>query len=274
MASYDEYKKKYSKEGSDDLNAELNESTKQESTRPKDPNTGQFVSNEDATPKTTNWEDRYKELEKLNSRQAQDLGNYRKMVDEYISVDPTPAKDAESVEDRPITADDLYDNPEEAVRRAVDSHPDIRAARRMKENMENELRSKELSEFQTRHPDFKDLAVTPEFQNWALDNQTRLSLAQQADRGDLTAADALFSLYKAEQGMTQVRAKQKQADDINQASLESPHGSEPPAPVTYSRSEMLEHKIRAKQGDPKAERYVNAHAAAYREALGSGNVRD
>jgi hypothetical protein len=37
---------------------------------------------------------------------------------------------------------------------------------------------------------------------------------------------------------------------------------------------MLEMKIRAKQGDPQAERYVQTHAEAYRKALQSGNVRD
>jgi hypothetical protein len=95
-----------------------------------------------------------------------------------------------------------------------------------------------------------------------------------ADKGDLTAADALFSLYKAEKGLAAQSQAQQQADAVAQASLEGGYGAEPPAPDTYSRSEMLEQKIRAKQGDQAAERYVNSHAAAYRKALASGNVRD
>ena len=50
--------------------------------------------------------------------------------------------------------------------------------------------------------------------------------------------------------------------------------AEAPAPERYSRSDMLNQKIRAKQGDSTAEAYVRANAVAYREALMQGNVRD
>jgi hypothetical protein len=37
---------------------------------------------------------------------------------------------------------------------------------------------------------------------------------------------------------------------------------------------MLQQKIRAKQGNHEAQAYVKQHGAAYRIALGEGNVRD
>jgi hypothetical protein len=269
MASYEEYAKKYlPSEGEDQLEAEQAEATNQESERP------QNVQFEDST-QDVDWENRYKELEKLNSRQAQDLGNYRKLVDDYIQ-NPTPANDAVAVNEEPpqITVDDLYDDPNAAITRAVESHPAIREAKEIKAKLEVEAAAKEFSAFTERHGDFQDIAADPAFKNWVFENQTRLALAQTADRGDLTAADALFSLYKAERGLSQSQNSQEQAEAVAQASLQGGYGAEPPAPDTYSRSEMLEQKIRAKQGDQAAERYVNSHAAAYRKALGSGNVRD
>jgi len=269
MASYEEYAKKYlPSEGEDQLASEKAEATNQESERP------QNVAFEDST-QDVDWENRYKELEKLNSRQAQDLGNYRKLVDDYIQ-NPTPANDAVTVNEEPsqITVDDLYDDPNAAITKAVESHPAIREAKEIKAKLEAEAAAKEFGAFQERHGDFQDIVADPAFKNWVFENQTRLALAQTADRGDLTAADALFSLYKAERGLSQSQNSQQQAEAVAQASLEGGYGAEPPAPERYSRSEMLEMKIRAKQGDQAAERYVNQHAAAYRKALGSGNVRD
>lgn len=274
MASYEEYAAKYLKEeASTDLTVELGTATAQETARPEGATNDSFEAPAGDTP-NIDWEQRYNELQKLNSRQAQDLGNYRKMVDEYINTDSTPTPDEPVEEVQPITADDLYDNPEEAVRRAVDSHPDIVKARELTHQMEAEAKAKELSEFQERHSDYTEIVADPAFKNWVFENQTRLALAQTADQGDLTSADALFSLYKAEKGIAAVNANAAQEAAITNASLESPHGSEPLAPDTYSRSEMLSQKIRAKQGDMQAEAYVNQHAAKYREALASGNVRD
>ncbi len=268
MASYEEYAKKYLKQEGDNLDSEKAEAEQQETARPE------VDSDIQASTQSVDWEQRYKELEKLNSRQAQDLGNYRKIVDEYITH-PTPADNATAEEEpSPITVDDLYDDPNSAIQRAVESHPAIREAKEVKAKLEAEAAARELSAFQERHQDFQDIVADPAFKNWVFENQTRLALAQTADRGDLTAADALFSLYKAEQGLSQTQSQQKQAEDVANASLEGGYGAEPPAPERYSRAAMLEMKIKAKQGDMEAERYVNQHAAAYREALASGNVRD
>ena len=77
----------------------------------------------DGTP-AVDWETRYKELEKLNSRQAQTLGEQRKLIDEYILSNPTPSTSQQPPEaPQPITVDDLYEDPNAAIQRAVESHP-------------------------------------------------------------------------------------------------------------------------------------------------------
>jgi len=224
----------------------------------------------DATP-TVDWQARYSELEKLNSRQAQTLGEYRKTIDEFIS-DPTPDQTAnQSAESlSPITVDDLYDDPNAAVLRAVESHPAIQEAKQLKEQITRQSREAELDAFAARHSDYQEVGGSPEFQNWVAENPTRIDLFQRGNSYDFSAADALFSLYKAEKGLNQVN----DAAAIQQAELVSSSGEIVQEEATYSRSEYINMLKRSKQGDLDAEDWVRTHAPAYRMALGSGNVRD
>lgn len=222
----------------------------------------------DSTPEDTDWQKRYSDLEIAYSRQGQQMGDYRKLIDEFVTTTPDDSPD--SVESSPITPDDIYENPDEAVRRAVDSHPAIKRVQDLELALEQQRALSMRDDFTARHPDFETTVKTPEFANWVAENQMRTELAQRGDRYDLTAADALLTLWDAENAASQVQRE----TDIDALGLETGTGVDSPAPERYSRSAMLEQKIRAKQGDLKAEAYVKAHAVHYREALGQGNVRD
>lgn len=230
---------------------------------------GQQEARKDTSTPTVNWEDRYKELEKLNSRQAQTLGEYRRTIDEFIA-NPTSSKSDAEEESKPISWDDLSEDPNSAVLRAVDSHPAIREARQLKEQMLKDQRDRERADFASKHQDYQELGATPEFQNWVVENPTRMHLYQRADQYDFNAADALFSLYKAEQGLSQATL----TSEIQKAELVSSSGELVQEPPRYSRSEYINKLKRSKQGDLEAEDWVRAHARGYREALQRGNVRD
>lgn len=253
MAKYEDYVKARDPEAI--AAKEIEEAAAQQATR-------------EETPPETDWQKRYKDLEVAYSRQGQQIGDYRKLIDEYVTATPESSQ-IDSVSENPITPDDLYENPDEAVRRAVDSHPAILEARQLKADLEIQKADAEKLKFMQKHPDVQSLAKTPEFVNWVNEDETRLALAQRADKWDLTAADALFMLYDN----TQTPAVDPAAS-IEEVGLETGTGAEPPAPDLYSRSHMFEQKVRAKQGDREAMAYVKAHGPAYRQALGSGNVRD
>ena len=57
---------------------------------------------DDVTP--VDWETRYKNLEKLNGEQSQTVGEYRRVIDDYI-LNPTPASEPVVEELKPITSD-------------------------------------------------------------------------------------------------------------------------------------------------------------------------
>lgn len=226
---------------------------------------------DDATP-AVNWEERYKELEKLNSRQAQTLGEYRKTIDAFIT-NPTPAPEANPSKDESgkFSLDEFYEDPNSAVLKAVESHPAIREARAIKQKMEEQERQSALDAFASRHGDYQEVGASPEFQNWVVEQPMRMELFQRADRYDFSAADALFSLYKAEKGLNQVHTQQ----EIAQAELVASSGERlPPEPAKYSRHEYINKLTRARQGDLEAEDWIKRNSAGYRMALASGNVRD
>lgn len=221
---------------------------------------------ETSTP-DTDWQKRYKDLEVAYSRQGQTMGDYRKLIDDYVTT--TPDNDAtDSTDTSPITPDDMYDNPAEAVARAVDAHPAIIRVQELEKELQATKVTAIRDDFETKHPEYRETIKTTEFANWVNENDMRRELAQRADQFDMTAADALFSLYKVESA-THIDER-----GIDAIGLETGTGAETPAPERFSRSEMLAQKIRAKQGDPDAREFVRRTAIAYREALSIGNVRD
>lgn len=264
MAKFEDYlpgaQKDPSSPGGGAIDAEIGDASQQQAAR------------HDDSTQLTDWEQRYRELEKLNSRQAQTLGEYRKTIDTFIA-NPTPSIEANPQEEESgqISLDDFYEDPNAAVLKAVESHPAIREARAIKEKMEKTERESALESFASRHNDYQEVGASPEFQNWVADNPTRMDLYQRADNYDFSAADALFSLYKAEKGLTQVNTQR----DIDNAELVNSSGEvAPQEPPKYSRSEYINKLKRARQGDLDAESWVKTHAANYRMALASGNVRD
>jgi hypothetical protein len=219
------------------------------------------------------WEERYKNLEKLNSQQAQTVGEYRRVIDDYI-LNPTPASEPQQEESEPITTDDLYANPDEAISKAVANHPAIQEAREIKASFEAQERARSLDSFKESHPDYEEIKGQPEFASWVYENPTRVALANAADNWDMNSADALFSLYKAEKGISKMENEAKEAEAIQAASLEDSSAVMVTDEPKYSRGEFIDKKMRANQGDQDAERWINRNIAAYRTALESGNVRD
>lgn len=258
MAKYEDYVKKATPE-EEKLDEEVAKAAEQQEER--------VVSTPDV-----DWQKRYDDLEIAYSRQGNQLGDYRKLVDDFIS---TPADSQEdSVDVTPITPDEIFENPADAVSRAVDAHPAIIEAKQLKVDLEQQKTTVLQEAFNVAHPDYQETANSPEFGDWVRANATRLELVQRASKFDMIAADALFSLWEADQAVKQSTEESQAATQIDAVNLESGAGAEPPAPERYSRSAMLEQKILAKQGIREAQAYVKANAVAYREALGQGNVRD
>jgi len=222
----------------------------------------------------TDWRTKYEEMNKAFSRQGNLVGEQKRMIDDYITSSTHQEPSVEEVSPEPISVDSLYDNPQEAIDRAIANHPSVKRAEALEIQLNNDRLMEAQNAFTHKHDDYVEITQSPEFANWVVEQPMRQSLALAADGHDYHAADALFTLYKADKALSAASSQATNDAAVAAAELSTPAGGEPPAPDSYSRSEMLSQKILAKQGNLEAEAYVNKHAVAYREALGSGNVRD
>jgi hypothetical protein len=281
MAKYEEYAKKYGVGNEEGLEAEIGQA--QEAQQARQTSAVENVEQGFQLPERFRGKSAediarsYAELEKLNSRQAQDLGAMRTLVDS-LSTNPNPQ--AATVQEpapaaKPITVDDLYDNPDETIQRAVESHPALKRLEAIEAKLEADRVESAMASFTSKHPDHETIGADPAFQNWVAADATRADLFNRARASmDVGAADALLSLYKAETGLSSVQGEVQRQAQLHDGMLETPGGTEPPAPATFSRQEWLRAMTRAKQGDLLAEEYIHQNSEAYRNALASGNVRD
>jgi len=150
----------------------------------------------------------HQEAEKLIGKQAQEVGEVRKLADELIRQNLTVKQQQQTKELEPEV--DFFENPQKAVQRTVDSHPDIIAARQATLELKRVQIQQRLAQ---EHPDFGDIAKNEDFANWVKSSPVRIDLFKRADAEfDYDSANELLSTYK------ELRAvKQKQMSTAGEA---------------------------------------------------------
>ena len=117
----------------------------------------------------------HQEAEKLIGKQAQEVGEVRKLADELIKQNlagkPQPIKEEEPEVD-------FFENPQAAVRKTVDTHPDVLAARQAAQEFKKMQVQQKL---QQAHPDFAQVVQDPGFADWVKSSSVRMSLYSKAD---------------------------------------------------------------------------------------------
>ena len=134
----------------------------------------------------------HQEAEKLIGKQAQEVGEVRKLADELIRQNLTVKQQQQTKELEPEV--DFFENPQKAVQRTVDSHPDIIAARQATLELKRVQIQQRLAQ---EHPDFGDIAKNEDFANWVKSSPVRIDLFKRADAEfDYDSANELLSTYK------------------------------------------------------------------------------
>jgi hypothetical protein len=133
----------------------------------------------------------HQEAEKLIGKQAQEVGEVRKLADELIKQN-LGSRQQQTRQEEPEV--DFFENPQKAIQRTVDNHPDIQAARHATLEMKKAQIQQRLAQ---EHPDFGDIAKDQDFANWVKSSPVRIKLFEQADAGyDYDSANELLSTYK------------------------------------------------------------------------------
>ena len=178
----------------------------------------------------------HQEAEKLMGRHSKEVGELRRVVDDFIKTQ-TVSKEA------PIEEEvDFFSDPKKAVEVAVSKHPKIKEAERMAAELAKQAA---LQALQSAHPDYQDILADESFNEWVGKSKVRSELLSRADqRFDFDAADELFSSWKERQALVKTTVETQKADrkqQVKQASTGSVKGSaEPVARKVYRRSEIID----------------------------------
>lgn len=178
----------------------------------------------------------HQEAESRLGKQGEEVGQYRKIIDDFI-LKQTKSNEPEEAEEI-----DFFADPDKAVEHKIANHPTLKQLEQLGVQMHQ---SQTLSALQQKHPDLKEIAMSPEFQKWVTGSKVRQQLYEQANsQYNYDAADELFSTWKeirnvAKQTVEVERKERKQA--LNAASTGGASGStEAPSKKIYRRADIIE----------------------------------
>ena len=210
----------------------------------------------------------HQEAEQLLGRQGSEVGDLRKVVDEYIQAqlvtkNNTPQQQQEEDDDV-----DFFVNPKSAVRNAIDNHPKIKEAEQYTKQYKQQAT---LAQLQQRHPDMQNVLQDPNFAEWIKGSKIRTQLFVQADQQyDYDSANELFDNWKERTNIVQQTAQveqQARKQTAKAASTGNAKGSmETSRKKVYRRADI----IKLMSSDP--ERYASLSDEIF-QAYQEGRVK-
>lgn len=198
-------------------------------------------------------------LEKSLSKQGKELGDLRKLTDDLIKSQLKPAEPQQ--EQKPPV--DFFENPEEAINRAVETHPKVQQAEQFALAARREMAKQQLQQL---HPDMNQVLQDDDFRKWVSSSPVRQMLLRQADQSyDVSAAHELFSTFK-ELKATRMKQddsmeKESRSKALKSAAVDMGGSGDTPRKV-YSRRAIRELQIK---NPAKFAAMRNEIDAAYRD---------
>ena len=185
----------------------------------------------------------HQEAEKLIGKQAQEVGEVRKLADDLIKQN-LQSTNKPIVEEPEV---DFFEDPQKAILKTVNSHPDVVAAKQAAQEFKKMQIQQKLSQ---KHPDFVEVVEDAGFAEWVKQSPVRMGLYAKADgEFDFDSADELLSTYKQ---LKTIQTKQVAAADnmARQQSLKAASvdigGTGESSKKVYRRTDL----IRLKMTDP------------------------
>lgn len=211
----------------------------------------------------------YQELESLQGKQAQELGELRRLTDAYIRSQ----LEKDMAEPAPRRADMDMHVPVSEPDDDVDIDPTVaKVVQKRLAPVERELielkKEKFATKLQQKHSDFEGIVQDKSFQDWVMESPVRVELFKRADRNfDISAAVELFDTWKEKKKVPELIEEAKNAEKerstaFNQAHMETGSVTETAPKKTYRRADIIDLKMR------NPERYralLPDIEAAYRE---------
>lgn len=186
----------------------------------------------------------HQEAEKLIGKQAQEVGEVRKLADELLKQ--SLASKSQPIEQQEPEID-FFEDPKKAIQKELSAHPDVIAAREAALTFKKMQIQQKLN---SDHPDFTQVVQDPEFVNWVKSSPVRMGLYAKADAEfDYDSANELLSTFKQ---IKSVKAQENKAagEAARQSALKSAAvdvgGTGESSKKVYRRADL----IRLRMTDP------------------------
>lgn len=153
----------------------------------------------------------HQELEKFSGKQSTEVGELRKVVDDYIHTQLSTQQAPQQQQQQDDNDDDVdfFVDPKTAVSRAIDNHPKIKEAQAYTQQYKQQAT---LAQLKSSHPEMEQILQDPKFAEWIKGSKVRTQLFVQADQAyDYDAAHELFSLWKDRNQVVQQTAQAERA---------------------------------------------------------------
>ena len=176
----------------------------------------------------------HSEAEKLVGRQSSEVGELRKLVDDFVKTNLNSNAQGANEPEEEI---DFFDKPQESINRTISANPDIQEIKQLKQEL---LKQEAIGKLNSVHPDFMATAQSEPFQEWVKDSKF-----------DFDAADELLTNWKEKlqvASQTKEIANKDRGQQRKAASTGSAKGTgESKSKKIYRRSEIMN----LMQNDPK-----------------------
>ena len=203
----------------------------------------------------------HQEAEKLIGRQGSEVGDLRKIVDDFIKTQTTKNSEVDEVA---TTDEDFFIEPKSAVNRAIDNHPAIKEAQHASLSMK---RAETISRLKQEFPDAMEVVQSPDFAKWIEGSKVRTELFVRAEtQYDYDSAKELLDNWKERQTLSKKVTDTSKVDrdqQLKAADIGNNNGaSETVAKKKYRRQDIM--KLMTTDPD-RYDAMSNEIMAAYRE---------
>jgi hypothetical protein len=149
----------------------------------------------------------HQEAEKLIGRQAQEVGEVRKLADSLLKQQLEAKHDKQP---EPAQEIDWFEDPQKAVHQAIESNPVLK---QLQEQQAVQAQRAALEAIEKNHPDFVSVAQSEDFQQWVGESKVRQRLYSDANNYDVDSALELLNNYKSLRGLRQQKEETSKAAD-------------------------------------------------------------
>lgn len=183
----------------------------------------------------------HQNAEQLLGKQGQEVGELRRIVDDFIKAQSVTQQQAQSFESD-VDDLDFFENPKGSIEKMLANHPSLKQTQQIAAQLKQQ---ETVAKLKSNHPDYLDVVKDPKFGEWVQKSKIRMKLLQEADQGyDFDAADELLTLWKERKGAINTTVSAEKAQRKQQvktaASGTSVGSAERPSRKIYRRSDIIE----------------------------------